>query len=210
MHDGLPDDTLYSGLIERDPRALEALIRRYSREMSYFIRLMLDGVGTSQDVEECVNDLFVAVWQDIESFDPVRGSLRTWLTMRAKYIALDRRRQLQRRQASVTSLDATESGTTGSGQSRAPELPPAHIVENNMEGLLEQRERREALRAALEGLPELDRYLVYMRYFRLASTEELSAKTNLSRQAIDTRLWRARKALREALEEQIYERVQPL
>src|SRR6185437_10951025 len=99
VHYDWPDDALHKGLIERDPRALEALVRRYSREMSYFIRLVLDGVGTPQDAEECANDLFVAVWQEIDSFDAQRGSLRTWITMRGKYIALDRRRQIQRRQA---------------------------------------------------------------------------------------------------------------
>src|SRR5215467_8799658 len=92
------DDDLAQGLQQRDPEALETLISRYSREVFYFIRLVLDGVGVAQDAEECVNDLFVAVWQEIETFDPERGALRTWLTMRAKYIALDRRRQLVRRQ----------------------------------------------------------------------------------------------------------------
>src|ERR1700730_9556633 len=92
------DDDLAQRLYERDPEALETLIARYSREMYYFIRLVLEGVGVSQDAEECVNDLFVAVWQEIKTFDVKRGTLRTWLTMRAKYIALDRRRHLCRRQ----------------------------------------------------------------------------------------------------------------
>ena len=78
------DDDLAQRLHQRDPEALETLISRYSREIFYFIRVVLDGVGVAQDAEECVNDLFVAVWQEIDSFDPVRGTLRTWLTMRAK------------------------------------------------------------------------------------------------------------------------------
>lgn len=76
-----------------------------------------------------------------------------------------------------------------------------------METLLEQRERREELSRALDALPGLDRYLVYMRYLCLASTEEISGKTGLTRHAIDTRLWRARKALRAILEERTHERV---
>src|SRR5260370_12423024 len=82
------DDDLARRLHEHDPDALETLISRYSREVFYFIRLVLDGVGVVQDAEECVNDLFVAVWQEIGSFDPQRGTLRTWLTIRSKYIAL--------------------------------------------------------------------------------------------------------------------------
>jgi len=214
------DDDLAQGLQQRDPEALETLISRYSRELFYFIRLVLDGVGVVQDAEECVNDLFVAVWQEIESFDPVRGTLRTWLTMRAKYIALDRRRQLCRRQA-YTLQSGDENGQWGSpdgsggrnmfrrgGYDTDSQIALPAYAEANMEHLIEQGERREELRIALAMLPELDRQLVYLRYFKFATTEELAAKTGLTRHAVDTRLWRARKNLREALERaQKYERI---
>lgn len=216
------DEDLAKGLLDRDLDAFETLISRYSREVFYFIRLVLDGVGVAQDAEECVNDLFITVWQEIETFDSQRGTLRTWLTMRAKYIALDRRRQLCRRQAlhiqsadeyrQWTGSDAHWGGrkASGAGGEDARVALPAH-PESSMESLLEQSERREELRLALATLPELDRYLIYQRYYKFASTEELAAKTGLTRHAVDTRLWRARKSLREALREHAheYERVQP-
>jgi RNA polymerase sigma-70 factor (ECF subfamily) len=208
VHDDCPDDVLYQGLLERNPRALEVLIRRYSREMSYFVRLVLDTAGTAQDAEECANDLFVAAWQDISSYDPERGSLRTWLTMRGKYIALDRRRQITRRQqVAMLSLEGGEYGGSREGEALPLELSGNGTAENSMEHLVEQRERNDELRQALAGLPELDRQLVYMRYFQLASTDDICQRTKLSRHAIDTRLWRARKALRDALEERLHGRV---
>ncbi len=209
------DEDLAQRLHEQNPEALETLISRYSREVFYFVRLVLDNVGVTQDAEECVNDLFVAVWQEIDTFDASRGTLRTWLTMRAKYIALDRRRQLCRRQAhNVQSADEIRQWSTdysGTRKSSAwgyesdyrATLPPH--PEASMENLLEQSERREELRLALATLPELDRFLIYQRYFKFASTEELAAKTGLSRHAVDTRLWRARKSLREALKEHAHE-----
>lgn len=207
------DEDLAKRLQERDLEAFETLISRYSREIFYFVRLVLDGIGVAQDAEECVNDLFIIVWQEINTFDSERGTLRTWLTMRAKYIALDRRRQLCRRQAlHVQSADEyrqwSASDTYGGGNKLAGlggyddtrvTLPPH--PEASMETLLEQSERREELRLALAMLPELDRYLIYQRYYKYASTEELAAKTGLTRHAVDTRLWRARKSLKETLKE---------
>src|ERR1700731_1673642 len=211
------DDDLAQRLHERNPDALETLISRYSREVFYFIRLVLDGIGVTQDAEECVNDLFITVWQEIDSFDSERGTLRTWLTMRAKYIALDRRRQLCRRQAfhvqsagenrqwSASDSDGGGNKLAGSGGYEDTRFPLPPHPEASMETLLEQSERREELRLALAMLPELDRYLIYQRYYKYASTEELAAKTGLTRHAVDTRLWRARKSLREALKEHAHE-----
>jgi RNA polymerase sigma-70 factor, ECF subfamily len=201
VHDNWGDDTLWQGLVARDSRALEALIARYSREVTYFVRVVLDGVGTLQDAEECANDLFIAVWEDIASFDPARGALRTWLTMRAKYLALDRRRQIQRRQA-IAGVSAAQAG----GREREDERQPTDVIaeshdqSESLDHILERRERHAQLRQVLEDLPELDRLLVYLRYFRLEPTETIAARTGLTRRAIDTRLWRARKTLRDSLE----------
>jgi RNA polymerase sigma factor (sigma-70 family) len=209
------DEDLVERLQERDPKALEALISRYSHEIFCFIRLVLAGVGVKQDAEECVNDLFVVVWQEIDTFDSTRGTFHTWLTMRAKYIALDRRRQLCRGQAyNVQSADETRDWHLAENSGNSPssiwdsDLGQATLFsrpEVSMESLLEQSERREELCQALATLPELDRFLVYQRYFKFVSIEELATKTGLTRHAVDTRLWRARKSLRDTLKEHSYE-----
>lgn len=195
-----PDDALWRGLVAQNPRALEALIARYSREVAYFVRIVLDGVGTAQDTEECVNDLFIAAWEEAHTFNPARGSFRTWLTMRAKYLALDRRRHIQRRQAIVPPVLAATREENAHARRPEDELMFGAAESETLDGLLERREKQQLLRRALEELPELDRLLVYLRYFHLDSTEDISARTGLTRRAIDNRLWRARKVLRDVLE----------
>lgn len=212
VQDGWFDEQeLIEGLRARNPLTLQALIVQYSRDLFYLMRLILAGVGTEEDAEECANDLFVIVWQEFESFDPSRASLRTWLTMRAKYIALDRRRKMQRRKLSTEPLVSFCEDTTLSQEwlsSRTSSEEQALLAvsgEGSMEALLEQQERHNDLRRALEELPELDRLLIYLRYFRFASMEELATRTGLSRDAVATRLWRVRRNLREALQEQVYD-----
>ncbi|HLW02134.1 MAG TPA: sigma-70 family RNA polymerase sigma factor [Ktedonobacterales bacterium] len=212
VQDGwLDEQRLVQGLRARNPRVLETLIAQYSHEFFYFIRLVLEGIGSVQDAEECVNDLFVTVWQDFDSFDPTRGSLRTWLTMRAKYIALDRRRHLTRRNPSgalVTSHLADQYASQelyGSDDLSREAESMSQRMGDSLDTLLEQRERREEVRRALERLPNLDRLLVYLRYFQLASIDEIAQRTGLSKHAVDTRLWRVRKSLRVVLQEQVHD-----
>lgn len=213
-HDnGSDDEAIASGLCQHDPRMLEAIIARYSRELFYFMRMILGQVGTIQDVEECVNDLFVSVWQECDAFDARRGSFRTWLTMRAKYLALDRRRQLLRRHATTVALssfdmDGDLNEVASGGNEHVDRLrQPEDWVSDSLDTVLEQREEQEYLRTALARLPELDRQLIYLRYFRLATTEEMATRTGLSKHAIDTRLWRTRKLLKEALREPLHGRI---
>jgi RNA polymerase sigma-70 factor (ECF subfamily) len=208
----LDEPDLIAGLRARNPACLEAVIKQYSRELFYVTRLVLNGVGSAQDAEECLNDLFVVVWQEFDSFDPARSSLRTWLTMRAKYLALDKRRYIQRRkglpahsETMVVSLD--EAYPLGQSywtlnplwkqQQQAGESMTAGI-----DAMVEERAQREEVRRALECLPELDRVMVYLRYFHHASIEEIAARIGITKHAVDTHLWRARKKLRKALLEQ--------
>jgi len=211
----LSEEQLVEGLRARNPRSLEALVTQYSRELFYFTRLILNGVGAIQDAEECLNDLFIVVWQEFDSFDPARAALRTWLTMRAKYIALDRRRALQRRRGPhapaervVVSLYEEYALAQDNGEPnslREQQGPLGEPMSVGIDALLEERERREELQQALLRLSELDRFIVYLRYFHHASIEEIAARTGISKHAVDTHLWRARKALRSTLQEQVHD-----
>jgi RNA polymerase sigma-70 factor (ECF subfamily) len=96
MHQPWPDEPLLiAGLSIHDPHTLDTLISNHSSDLLAWIRLILNGVGSGGDAQECLNDLFVAVWQEIASFDPARSTLQTWLIMRARDIALARRRTLR-------------------------------------------------------------------------------------------------------------------
>ena len=204
----LDDQRLIHGLRARDYHSLEALIQHYSRELFYLACLILAGVGAAQDAEECLNDLFVAVWQEFDAFDPARGSLRTWLMMRAKYIALDCRRQLLRRQQDDVSVVVLHEEYSLAQEQRSLESLSyqqkaySQLTTAGVDVLLEQQERYEELRRALEQLPSFDRLLIYRRYFQFASIKEIAVYTGLTRHAVEARLWRARMVLREALQEQ--------
>ena len=111
------------------------------------------------------------------------------------------------RPITMSSLESSESPGNHQGESYIADRSALRMTDTSMDRLLEQRERQDELRKALESLSEQDRLIVYMRYFLLAPTEEICARMRLSRHAIDTRLWRARRTLQNAIEDLRHERV---
>jgi len=175
-----PEYELVEGIRQRDSRCLETLITRYATELYALVTYILGSMGTPEDTEEVVSDVFAAVWREIEDFDAQRGTLAKWIRMRAKYMALDRRRKRRREIATRVEQDVSTLST-------------------KTESSLDWVERKETLQRALAELSELDRAIVYRRYFAEQSIKEIAEAVGLTQRAVENRLWRARQALREKM-----------
>lgn len=169
------DGTLYRRLQERDPQALEEVIRQFAHPLLGMIRRILAGMGSSEDAEEVLADTFFAVWYDIDKYDPQRAPLSTWIWMLAKYAALDRRRQLGRRPRTLPLLE---------------ELDVPRVTRSTID-----RAGRWDLHQTLSTLPDLERELIYRRYFLQESLAEIAEQVEASVHAVRNRLWRTRRQL---------------
>ncbi len=56
-------------------------------------------------IDECMNDIFMGIWQNIDSFDEGRGSFAGWAAGIARLEAIDVLRRLKREPASVSLED---------------------------------------------------------------------------------------------------------
>jgi RNA polymerase sigma-70 factor (ECF subfamily) len=175
------DDELILGLRHRDPAALTALMDAYLTPVYALCTRILAGAGSSQDAEECASDAFHLAWQQIERYDPTRAPLRTWLLMLTKYTALDRRRRLQKSAIRLIALPRAESHAS------AAQYPDEDMAD---------AEARERLQAALDSLAPLERELIYRHHFLGETTKALADALTLTPQAVDNRLWRARRQLK--------------
>lgn len=90
------DSLSWPGRFSRgDKQALADVMDYYGTDVLRLVKRILGGCGRAEDAEECVSDVFLAAWNNIERYDPVRASFRTWIFLLAKYKALDLRRKLQ-------------------------------------------------------------------------------------------------------------------
>ena len=176
------------GFKRQDTASLEAAIDVFGPAVRALVFRVLSGAGGAEDAEECVSDVFLAAWKGIDRFDAERAGFRTWLLILAKYKALDIRRKLLRTRDKTVAL---------------ADEPTLSVVEELMipsaeANALSREESRELL-GHIEGLEEPDRSLFWRRYFYYESLEELAEAFGFSKRAVESRLYRCRLMLRQAL-----------
>lgn len=172
--------TLAKKIKKGDSKAFETLLDTYTKTVSALVYQILQGVATKEDMEECVADVFVEAWHKIKTFNARKGSLKTWLLMLAKYKALSYRRNSEKNREVCSIHD---------------QLPSSETVEEQ----LLNRQKQELVINTIEGFKPIDRDLFMGRYFQGEDIEDLAEKHQLSRAAVDNRLTRGRKKLREVL-----------
>lgn len=162
--------------------ALEQVMDIYIDPVYSLASTILRGYGQTVDIEECVQDVFIDAWNKISEYDPGRGKLKTWLLILCKYKALSYKRRLSRQNRVFKIEDLKRESQ--------------QIEASNVEASFLAKEEKQKIIEAIRSLPDLDRQIFLRVYILDESIEEVSKSLGLSRQAVDNRLWRGRKALR--------------
>lgn len=93
MSDGQMIEAIRNG----DEAAMGEAMEKYSGLLWSVASAVLDGVAPVQEVEECVADVFVYLWQNPDRYDEGKGKLKSWLALMARSRAIDRYRIIMRR-----------------------------------------------------------------------------------------------------------------
>ncbi|MFD6109006.1 RNA polymerase sigma factor [Streptomyces yangpuensis] len=176
--DSLDDGLLAVRAAEGDEDAFAVLVRRHSSRMLALARHLL---GSRTDAEDAVQDAFLSAWRRLPEFQHT-ASFATWMYR----IVTNRCLSTLRRRTRPLSLDAIpEPAATGSDSS------PPHVAEIDA--------ATAALTAALQRLsPEL-RVCWVLRELHGLHYDEIAHVTGSSEQTVRGRLFRARRALTEAM-----------
>jgi RNA polymerase sigma factor, sigma-70 family len=166
---------------KRKPEALERVMDLFIDSVYVVAKNILYNVGSEEDIEECIQDVFINAWDNIEKYDQERGTFKTWLLILCKYRALNIRKVL------------TEKG-------KIIELEEELISsDDNVEEQYLSKESKTEIIAAIDSFNTTDRQIFLRRYILQQSIEDICNIMKLSRQAVDNRLWRGRKQLKKIL-----------
>lgn len=146
--ESLRDEELLAYVVQRQEAALGILYDRYVR-LVYTVALRI--TGDRQTAEEVVQDVFQNVWQTATGFQPGAGSFSSWLLGITRHRAIDvTRSKRERARGREQALDNVFS---------------AHAEDAQPEREVSQLVLREAVREALQALPENQRQPIELAYY---------------------------------------------
>ena len=91
----------YVNLIKcRREEGLVYVIRTYGGLLKSIVQKRL--FASPDRVEECMNDIFLGIWKNIDCFDESRGSFVNWAAGVARLEAIDTLRRIQREHLSMS------------------------------------------------------------------------------------------------------------
>ncbi len=176
----LSDDQIIDALRRGEDQGIQWLVEVYLGLIYAVVNKNIGSAGTSQDVEECVNDVLLGIWNNIDKFKET-GSFKSWVAAIAKFKAIDASRKALR-------TKSHEVGDDGEIEQMA-----SH---ESIENKLVEKETKQALLALLKGLEMQDQELFIRKYFMDEANWEISDKIGLSQSVINNRLSRGRKKLK--------------
>ncbi len=170
-----------------DDRAFEQLYARYRERIEAFILGRVRDHGRAEDIAQ---EVFMSALRRLRANEQ-EIAFKPWIYEIAKNACIDEFRRAQR--SREVSLDADESlnGDRGALLSIAPS-PPAAV---------ENKQRLDDLRGAFGGLSDVHHKLLVMRELEGLSYDEIGSRMGMSRQVVESTLFRARRKLSAEYEE---------
>jgi RNA polymerase sigma-70 factor (ECF subfamily) len=187
--EGLDEEALAVRAQRQEPAAFRELMRRHNRRLFRVARSVL---GDDAEAEDAVQETYLKAYAALPGFR-AEASLGTWLTRIALNEAIGRRRQ-RRETTDLDVLERPETATILRFNLNAPDDPERNAARRQLRTLIEQ---------AVDTLPEAFRTVFVMRDIEEMSVAETARVRHLKPETVKTRLHRARRLLRKALDAEL-------
>ena len=173
------DEVIVERALGGDAEAFGELVRRWERRI---FALSYGMLGREEDARDATQETFLAAFRNLRGF---RGEAKvsSWLHRIAVNQCLTRQRR-----AKVRNESALEEEEDGAARFAVPlEQSPANVVE--------ERQRKAAVRRALGGLPVELRQIVVMKEFEELTFREIAEALDLPLSTVKSRLYTGLKQL---------------
>lgn len=163
-------------LIRKNEQALDYVIDTYGYVIKAVVRKHLYNLESFQD--ECINDVLLGIWNNINSFDKDRSTFKNWIIGISKFKAIDYKRKYLK--------DLKNSN-----------IDDLNIVKDDFAEEIIKDELSKEIKEMMDCLKEKDREIFYKLYVEEKEMDEVSEDIGMKRDVIYNRISRAKKKIKE-------------
>lgn len=187
---GRMTDSEWVFLMKKSPeKGYRALIDQYGNLVYAIVLNKIKNVASREDIEDCVSDIFVEMFQNAFNYSESSGTVKGYLSIIAKRRAIDTYRKLSGYNSKITSID-----------DEMTELPPS---DDNPAKEAETNITKRRLWDNIKNLGEPDTSIITLQYFYDKSASEIGLLLKMTASAVQKRSIRAREKLRKMLSNEI-------
>jgi len=160
--------------------ALDYVIDHYLPLIKGIVSKTLGPFSKNDISKECCNDILFSIWKNSKKFNGEVNDFKKWVCVIAKYKAIDYyRMEIKKRENSSLKIMLD---------------PYDHTISKTS-----SLEDQENILSIISRLKPLDQKIFIMRYLLDFDTEEIACQLQMTKSAIDNRLYHGKKKLKKAL-----------
>lgn len=163
-------------LKQKDERALEYVIDNYGWIIKSIVKKSMYNLESYHD--ECINDILLGVWNNIDRFDKNKCSFKNWLAAITKYKSIDYKRKY---------LKYLENEDIDELNIAVDDSSHREVIKNEIS---------EETEAMLSHLKEKDRELFLRLYVKEDDMDTISHDTGINKDVIYNRVSRGKRKIR--------------
>ena len=181
------DKELRAKLKKSPAEARRALFDEYCNYVYAIVINKLRNCCCREDIEECVSDVFLDFFRNLENIGKRNDELKSFISVIAKRRAVDTYRRVIRNCGKTVPIDDGGFDEVASAE--------------NVEFDAEKTERNEILLKKVHELGEPDSTIIIQQYYYNRTSFEIGRQISMTASAVQKRSIRARKRLRSMLAE---------
>lgn len=179
---GIVDEIeILDALIEKDENVFENVFHLYSGACLNLVRKILRNEAKANDV---VQNVFIALFEKPERFDPTRGSIRTFLLTQCRSRSIDL----------IRSETARAKREQKSGEQSVDDYSHARVA--NTESIVLQWSLSDQVKQALENLSTDEKNAIVLSYYQGLTYREVASELQLPEGTVKSRIRSALKKLK--------------
>jgi len=158
--------------------ALEYIVDNYVSLVKGTIYKVIGQFSDEGLVEECINDVFLSIWNNADKFQGDSTDFKKWIYSISKFKAIDYyRNKIRKADTLLNTIEITDR--------------------NSAEDIFITMENKGEIIKMINSLETVDRNVFLLKFFLGYKSEEIGVKLNITKASVDNRIYRGKRKLKE-------------